>query len=181
MTSTKVLATSMLMAFAGSSTASPADAIALFDAMCIGTEGNVSVIEKMVLAAGGKEIPPNVMNADRAIAEFGGKGFTLERNGNRYSIAATPNHACSVVAKNVHAAEARRLLLANYPLTLPQSDSSGPQAVTMWRMGAPSRFEGAAVTLNVTKPGFGVDNAVSFGYLPVSAVKKLGLFREASR
>jgi hypothetical protein len=141
----------------------------------------LKVIEKVALAAGGNEIPPNVMNADRAVAEFGGKGFILQRNGKRYSVAATPNRACSVIAQDVQAAEVRRLLLANYPLTLPQSDSSGPQVVTIWRGGAPSRLEGAAVTLNAAKPGFGVDNAVSLGYIPASAAKKLGIFGEAPR
>lgn len=172
----RVLAGSALLLLAASSSASPADAITLFEAMCIATEGDVKVIERMALAAGGQEIPPKMMRADRAVAEFGGKGFILERNGKRYSVAATPNRACSVIAQDVQATEVRRLLLVNYPLTLPQSDSSGLQVVTMWRVGAPSRLEGAAVTLNAVKPGFDVDNAVSLGYMPASAAKKLGLF-----
>lgn len=151
--------------------ANPADAIALFDALCIGTGGNITLIEKMAIAAGGKLIPPQVMYADQAIAQYGGKGFALKRNGKTYSVAATPNRACSVMAQDVHATEVQRLLVENYPLSKPERDSSGTQNVTLWHIVAPSRLEGGVVVLNAAKSGFGVDNAISLGYIPANATK----------
>lgn len=145
--------------------ASPNDVIALFDALCLGTDGDAKVIERMAIAAGGKPWSKEMINLDPAAAESGGAAFFVPRGGKQYSVMATSKGACSILAQGVPANEVQRLLQANYPLNRTHRDESGPQIVTLWTVVSPSRYEGGVVMLNIAKPGFGADGALSVGFV----------------
>lgn len=142
------------------------DAFALFDTLCVSTNSDLTLVERMARAANAKPIPPEMLNLDQATAEYGGKGFIISRGGAKYSVMVTRNRGCSVLAVGVPPAEIRRLLQTNYPLGKPEQDSSGTQNITLWPVVAPSRYQGGLIMLNVPKPGFGVDDALSIGFLP---------------
>lgn len=148
--------------------ATPNDAFALFDALCVSTNSDLALVERMALAANAKPIPPEMLNLDQAMAEHGGKGFLITRGGAKYSVAVTRNRGCSVLAVGVLPVEIRKLLQTNYPLGKPTQDSSGTQNITLWPIVAPSRYRGGVIMLNVPKPGFGVDDALSIGFVPRS-------------
>lgn len=161
----RLLLFSTVLLLVSTANATPEDALALFDALCIGTDGEIAVVEKMAVAIGGKQIPAAVMNADPAIARLGGKGFFFDKNGKRYSVAATPNGACSLMAQKTSSADMQGLLLKNYKLVSPSRDESGPQVVTAWKFLSSSGSDKGSIVLNSAKPGFGVDGALSLGYL----------------
>lgn len=151
------------------SAATPNDAFALFDALCVGTDSDLKLVERMALAAGATPIPLDMLNLDRAIAQYGGSGFILTRGGSKYSVMVTPSRGCSILAVGISAAEVRRLLVTNYSLGKAVQDSSGTQVVTLWLVAAPSRHKGGVIMLNVPKLGFGADNALSIGFVPAAA------------
>lgn len=152
--------------------ANPKDMLMLMDSLCMATDAEIPVIEKMVLARGGKALPANVMNADPAAAKYGGKGFTLTINEKKYAVMATNNGGCAVLGQTISALELRKLIVANYQVLKPDVDSSGGQNVTLWKIKAPSQYQGGAIILNAAKEGFGADGAVSIGFLPAKVVNK---------
>lgn len=135
------------------------------------TDGDIPLIAKMVAARGGKEMPADIANADPATARYGGKSFSITINEKKYAVAATKNGACSVLGQGFKAPELRKVLVENYPLLPPEEDSSSAQNITLWRVKAPSRYQGGAIMLNAAKLGFGVDGAVSVGFLPAKLMK----------
>lgn len=122
--------------------ANPKDMLILVDSLCMGTDGEIPVIEKMVLARGGKALPANVMNADPAAARYGGKGFTLTINDKKYAVMATNNGGCAILGQGISAPELKKLIVGNYPVLKPDEDSSGGQNVTLWKVKAPSQHKG---------------------------------------
>ena len=123
--------------------ASPNDVIALFDALCLGTDGDAKVIERMAVAAGGKAWPKEMINLDPAAAQSGGAAFFVPRGGKQYSVMATSKGACSILAQGVPANEVQRLLQANYPLNRTHRDDSGPQIITLWTVVTPGARQGS--------------------------------------
>ncbi|MDM0030465.1 hypothetical protein [Variovorax saccharolyticus] len=154
--------------------ATPKDMLMLMDSLCIATDGDVQVMEKMVLARGGKELPQSVINADPASAKYGGKGFTLTLNLKKYAVMATTRGACSILEQDVSPADLKNLqkeIADNFPLEAPQLDSSGGQNIILWKIKFPSAAKGGVIMLNAAKPGFGADGAVSLGFIPTRLVK----------
>lgn len=154
--------------------ASPKDMLILMDSLCMGTDGDIPVIERMVLARGGKALPASFANADPATARYGGKGFILTFNDKKYAVMAANNGGCSILGQGISAPELKKLITGNYSVLRPDEDSSGSQTVTFWKVKAPSQHQGGAIMLNSAKEGFGADGAVSIGFLPARLVKKCG-------
>lgn len=152
--------------------ANPGDMIMLMDALCMATDGEIHVIEKMVLARGGKALPVNVVNSDVAAARFGGKGYTLTIHNKKYAVMATTKGACSVLGQGVSVLELKKRITSNFPVMQPDEDSSGVQDIMFWKVEPPSRYQGGLIMLNAAKKGFGVDGAVSIGFLPRKLVNK---------
>lgn len=148
-----------------------ADVIALLDGLCIATQGELAVVEKMVKAIGGREIPQNTITADQAIARNGGKGFLISRNNEKFMVGITANGACSILAKNGNRKAIQEMLEKNYSLSTRQETSFGPQVITTWNMREPKSFAGSKIALISAKPGYGADGAISVGYIPPQATK----------
>lgn len=160
----------LLSSQATSSTSS--DAVVLFDALCIGAEADINVIEKMATAAGAKPISQESLQADQAIAQHGGKGYVLNRNNHKFFIMVTTKRGCSIIAQDTSAPEIKKLLEQNYPIAKQNEGESGTQVITSWKIVHPSMHKGGTIVLNAAKPGFGADNAISLGFLPASVANQ---------
>lgn len=164
----------VLLAFPSIALANPKDMLMLMDSLCMATDGDVKVIEKMVLARGGKELPQSVINADPAAARYGGMGFTLTINQSKYAVMATNRGACSILQQGVSPADVQSLhkeITGNFTLETPHKDSSGGQNMTLWKLKSPSCLKGGVIMLNAAKNGFGADGAVSIGFIPQRLTK----------
>lgn len=171
------VASSLIVASAGVG-ASPAQALAAFAGLCIGSDGDLATIEKMATAAGAKAIPAEVVNQDPAIARSGGKGFAFNRGDLRFALTATYNGACSILFEDVKATGLQVLLEKNYPLAKPFVETAGPQTNTMYRITDPSIHSGSYIMLTVPKPGFGIDRYLSLGFIPKAAAARMGIGRK---
>jgi hypothetical protein len=158
----------------GALLASPLDALVAFDSVCIGTDGDIAIIERLAAAAQAKPAPQEIAGLDPAMVRNGGKAFVFKRGEFRFIIAATPRGACSLFAYNIPQSELKQLIERNYPLATPHVDASGPQTLSLYRINAPSAHADGYIMVNVPKPGFGVDSLVSIGYVPKSAAATLG-------
>lgn len=145
------------------------DALALFDAMCISTEADMAVIERMAIASGAKAVPPDALSLDQAMSQDDGKAFVVKHNGRKFLLAVTKKRACSVLISNVSSAKLKRLIQDNYSLSAERKESSGPKIVSLWKIVPPSIYKGGIVSLTSFKKGFGVDNAVTLGFMPRGA------------
>ncbi|ONN64866.1 hypothetical protein [Herbaspirillum sp. VT-16-41] len=147
------------------------DLLILLDSLCIGTGANINTIEKMVLAQGGKVLPKSFVDADPVGAKMGGKAFSIKMNGEKYFLMAVERGGCSILSQTTSTKEFESALTKTYQLVKIGVDSSGPQVVTNWEMIGPSRTRTGVLTLNIVKPGFGADGALSVGFVPPSALK----------
>lgn len=161
---------SLFSSKAVSSAATENDALVLFDAICISTDADINVIEKMAAAYKAKPIPKEALEADQAIARNGGKGYIMRINKSKLAVMVTLKRSCAVMAQNISPEIMKNILLKNYPLSKEGEDSSGTQIMTIYRLIPPSRYSGGVIVLNITKPGFGADNSASFGFFPAESI-----------
>lgn len=148
------------------------DAMILFDAICLSTDADMELIEKMAAAHKAKPIPKEVLLADQAMARDGGKGYIFKINKSRLIVMATSKKACTVLAQNVSSEVLKNLILNNYPLSKYHEDASGTQIMTMYKINPPSKYKSGVINLNITKQGFGADNSASLGFLPGSVINQ---------
>jgi hypothetical protein len=153
--------------------ASPVEALIAFDGLCVGTDADLAVIERMASAAGAKPVAQSVIAQDPAVARVGGKGFYFQREKLRFMVIATPTGTCSILLQNVPHTEFRKSLENNYPLARPYVDTSGPQTVSLYRIVDPSVHSGGYIMLTVPKDGFSADGYLSVGFISPKAAKRI--------
>lgn len=164
-----------LVALIFSSNAAPADArlaLAAFDGICVSTGARLSVIEKMAAGTGAKAVPNEVLAADAAVAEHGGKGFVFTQGNYRFIAIATPIGSCSILAPLLPKQDVIAHLERNYSLSKPFIEFSGPQVRYLYRIIEPSIHSGGYVSLMFPKEG---EDATMFsiGFIAQQAAAKL--------
>jgi hypothetical protein len=148
---------------------SPQEVLVSFDGLCVGTDGELSVIEKMAAASNAKQAPEEFTNQDPSMARNGGRAFIFKRGAFQFVIAATPLGTCSLLGRVLDQQKLRKLVESNYPLANPHVDNSGPQTVWLYRVIQPSVHEGGYIMVNIPKPGFEANSYVSLGFIPRKA------------
>lgn len=170
-TNEKILAVILTFGVHLTTNAAAKDLLVLIDSLCVGSQGKADVVEKMVLAQGGKRLPQSFVDADPVGAKNGGRAFSLKFNSERYFIMITEPGGCGILSQTSNADEVRSGLVKLYELKKIDVDSSGPQVVTTWKINGPAGSERGGFSLNVVKPGFGADGALSLGYIPPGFMK----------
>ena len=82
----KILAVILTFGVHLTTNAAAKDLLVLIDSLCVGSQGKADVVEKMVLAQGGKRLPQSFVDADPVGAKNGGRAFSLKFNSERYFI-----------------------------------------------------------------------------------------------
>lgn len=153
--------------------ASESDMVYLLDGYCVRTEVKTELVEKMLIAAGGKKAPDSIVGKSPAMISHGGFAYLMKFKENKYIIALTNSGGCTVMRPNVKASEIEASLKRNYPLTNYVYDDAGVQVEKMWNIGGRSIYSGGVFSLTSPKKEFEQGGAVTVSYIPYSAVRQV--------
>ena len=121
------------------------------DLFCMQNADDFSLIDKIVLPMGGKEVDEEITAADQAISRMGGKSYFVNYLGADILVGYTIGGGCAIFTQELDSVDVVKILTDNYKIKLVETISEGFQIQRLYEFSDASIYAKGIVSVTHAK------------------------------